>query len=356
MKRLIVLWSLFLVFIVVLSPMLVLAQEDEDVEVEEYVGEEGYCGFSYHSFSYPAGWVVSAEEGVIVVANSEEAASLGLDAEVFEEGQFAVAFFFIPAEMFTLFGMDREIVEEATPEALLQSMVEANIGIAETNDDGIGYSEIMWLEINEETSLPFVQLTGESVDPAESYFFFYEAGEGVYTFAIVGAYKGEFTDYEAELSTILGSIEFMMSSEELTEIYDGDLEIEGCEVVDEEVTTENAEAAIKAVFNGDFDTAAQFICEEELGESSGESALPEGTDLNVSCSKDDDKMNCEIAVSGDAVGGSMTMPIAFDIEDGKLCNPVPGEPEMDLDEVPVVVPTEEPADAPDADATEEAGS
>src|SRR5687768_14044009 len=108
MKRKLLFLTFLLIFVVVISPMLVMAQ-DEDLEMEEYEDEDGAF-----SLAHPVGWVVSLdeEEGALMIANSEEtleAMSSEEDLEI-AEGQFGVAIFFLPLDLLSMMGLDTEVL------------------------------------------------------------------------------------------------------------------------------------------------------------------------------------------------------------------------------------------------------
>ena len=94
----------------------------------------------------------------------------------------------------------------------------------------------------------------------------------------------------------------------------------------DDISTDDAEKAIRAGFEGDFEEANKYICEAEQVESSDAQAMPEGAEIDVSCEKDGDNMKC--SVSGSIPMGEGVDPITLDedvtfsIEDGKLCGEV----------------------------------
>jgi hypothetical protein len=93
----------------------------------------------------------------------------------------------------------------------------------------------------------------------------------------------------------------------------------------DDLSTDDAEKAVRAVFEGDVDEANKYICDDEkLTPELAQS--PEGLEIkSISCEKDGDDMKCDYSISipvegSDPVEISDTLTIA--VEDGKLCGNV----------------------------------
>jgi hypothetical protein len=223
MKRKLLFSTFLLIFVVVISPMLVMAQ-DEDLEMEEYEDEDGAF-----SLSHPVGWAVllDEEEGALMIANSEEtleAMSSEEDLEI-AEGQFGVVIFFFPADLLAMMGVDQELLasEETTPEEIAEAVITLFMEMEgeEEDEDSPVFGEPELLELDEETSIAAVPYAVESQN-LEGAYFFYEVGDGVYALGIAAAPTGEFADNEEALGAILASLELNLSAEDLMEMYMGE--------------------------------------------------------------------------------------------------------------------------------------
>jgi len=95
---------------------------------------------------------------------------------------------------------------------------------------------------------------------------------------------------------------------------------------DAEITPEKAEIGIEALFRGDYETAALYVCDEVIQEAQKSlGSLPEGTKISVdaTCSNKDETMSCSMTLTVSMKGTEPTtqeLPAQeVPIEDGKLC-------------------------------------
>lgn len=89
------------------------------------------------------------------------------------------------------------------------------------------------------------------------------------------------------------------------------------------LSTDDAEKGIEAVFAGNRDEAAKYICEESLPSEEEMSEIPEGFSADASCEEDGDQMKCSVAMSFTLEEGgepqTTTQEVTADVQDGKLC-------------------------------------
>ncbi|MFP4321982.1 MAG: hypothetical protein ACLFTK_05960 [Anaerolineales bacterium] len=83
---------------------------------------------------------------------------------------------------------------------------------------------------------------------------------------------------------------------------------------------DNAEIAVRAAFEGDTDTANDYICPEEHLEDEDVAALANLTVEDVACDDpEDNTIQCELSLTVPNTGTTYTQEATFGISDGHLC-------------------------------------
>ncbi|NLX11213.1 MAG: hypothetical protein GXY36_16315 [Chloroflexi bacterium] len=245
MKRLL---SMVILFVLVLTPLSVWAQDDE-LEWEEFTSEDGLL-----TLSYPADWIIQgalAEDPFpsVVIMNTQEAMDRYMDGEEPISGDQLVQVLLLPTEFFTLMGATvepdagaLELAEAFATSFMGATMAEEDMGLdeepeddteaemsatEEAMDDGeLTIGEPEEFEIEEDVTGAYVPVTEGNTEGA---FIVTVVGEGLMAVTFIAAPPGEFTEEQAELGRqIAGSIAFAGTAEDIMNALMGGMgEIEG---------------------------------------------------------------------------------------------------------------------------------
>ncbi len=191
------LFSLLLVFVLVLAPLSVLAQDDDEVELEEFTTEDELL-----TLGYPEGWSIEAndlaEDGVpgVMLANSDEALAAMMAEETetsLAEGQVGIAVLIFPVDILGFMGLAPAEGEELDLAATVTAYFESTM----SEDDETDETELSEAEVvefgpeGEEISAGYIEVTDADVEGAMLLF---ETGDGLLAMVFVGAYPGEYDE------------------------------------------------------------------------------------------------------------------------------------------------------------------
>jgi hypothetical protein len=98
----------------------------------------------------------------------------------------------------------------------------------------------------------------------------------------------------------------------------------------DDLSTDDAEKALRAGFSGDVDEANKYFCDDnKLTEE--EASIMEGIEVkSVSCEKDGDNMKCDYTISLTVEGSEpqeFSSSATIAVKDGKLCGDVSAAPQ-----------------------------
>jgi len=91
----------------------------------------------------------------------------------------------------------------------------------------------------------------------------------------------------------------------------------------DEISADDAEAAFRAVFEGNIEEANKYVCDEQKVDASEVEVpeIPEGVTLDVSCEKSGENMDCTMKLTMPGVDEPMEQTMSIAMKDGKLCDP-----------------------------------
>jgi mono/diheme cytochrome c family protein len=219
--------SLLVVFVLVLTPLAVMAQDSEEIELEEFVSKDGLL-----TIGYPKDWVVEEPDidvsGVpgVGMAPSQDILdrlnSTDEDANL-AEGEVALQAILLPIDMLAF--MDLPVPESggeldilAITDAFGASLTEEDISPpAEGEEPGSKAEEI---DLREGVVAGYMTTTSSQVDGA---LFVFQANDTVLAVVFGGTYPGEFTDeFNSLVQAIAASLEYTGTGEDLMALLMGE--------------------------------------------------------------------------------------------------------------------------------------
>jgi hypothetical protein len=206
---------LLLALMMMAVPVFAQDEEGDDDDVmelptgyEEVVTEDEMLSF----FVPEEGWFYQSEGPTIVLTNSETALDSASDeGYVFQEGEVGVTIVFFPSALMELLGsvMGEEITEESA------------IALFETLFSDVGYtvSEVEIIPQDEEDEEAGTFVTGDLLTENEEEGFVYLLEEeGIFVVAVALFGEGAEAE-ETTVDTILASLDWEYTEEELAELY-----------------------------------------------------------------------------------------------------------------------------------------
>jgi hypothetical protein len=192
MKRL-RLVSLLVVFVLVITPLAVMAQDDE-IKLEDFVSEDESL-----TIGYPEGWAIQENDvsvtgtpGVLM-ANSEDtlATMLGNSTDPnLSEGQEGIAVLLLPVDLLAFMG-----IQVPTGDEPLDILPVADAFFASTmgtgEDPSVDITKAEELPLSDEITGGYIEVKDPTVEGAMIVF---ELKPGVLAVVFAGAYPGEYAD------------------------------------------------------------------------------------------------------------------------------------------------------------------
>jgi hypothetical protein len=215
MKRSVLVVSLVMILSLLVSPLAVLAQDDEKDPAEFVSADELLTA------AYPADWFVSESTDLpgFTVANSEKMLESVTNSEVntvAASGDVSIEVLVLPAEVMGMMGLT--VTEETTLEDLIgmlaEQMAPADTGTEDQTE--VGEPEVIEVgEGDEALEIGKVSMVSQA-DKMDGYLVVAEIGDGIYLLAAAMVYTGELTEeVDATLTDILLSVEYAGTSEDL---------------------------------------------------------------------------------------------------------------------------------------------
>jgi cytochrome c5 len=215
--------SLLLVFVLVLTPLTVFAQDDDEIKLEEFVTDDELL-----TVGYPEDWTIEAndiaEAGVpgVMMANSEDALGSMMAEETetnLAEGEAGIAVLLLPVSLLGLMGIEVPAEGELDLVAAVEAFFTSTLS-EEDQDVEVGEAEeIEFGEEGEEITAAYLEVSDDEVDGAMLLF---EVNDGVLALVFVGAYPGEYSDeLQAVALAVAESIEFEATGDELMALIMG---------------------------------------------------------------------------------------------------------------------------------------
>jgi hypothetical protein len=215
--------SLLVVFALVLTPLAVFAQDDEEIELEVFVSEDGML-----TVGYPKEWIVQEpdleESGVpgIMMAASEDTLSK-LDSEEdtsLTEGEVAIQVLLLPVDLLPLMGFEMpegELDLLVVADTLAASLIEEDEEALPEGEEPENKAEE--IDLREDVVAGYVTVLSPDLEGA---LFAFEVNDGVLAIVLAGAYPGEFTEELNDLAqAIAASLEYAGTGAELMTLLMG---------------------------------------------------------------------------------------------------------------------------------------
>jgi hypothetical protein len=191
-------------------PLAALAQ-DEEIELAEYVSEDGFL-----TVSYPAEWVSEPQTDFpgVLFGSSQEALDRTNENEPTEAGDAAAGVILFPNDFLGLLGV--EMTPDLTQADLTIALAESLTASEESTDpaatpdpeaEAVTTGEPIEIELEDEETITIVPVTDEELGQA-GFIVAYPVGEGI-TLIGIGNAHGE--DYDDELQQLL--LDIVLSAE-----------------------------------------------------------------------------------------------------------------------------------------------
>ncbi len=83
---------------------------------------------------------------------------------------------------------------------------------------------------------------------------------------------------------------------------------------------DNAEKFMKAVADNDADEAKKYVCDDKKDELTGDSGMPEGTEMkDISCEEDGDDVKCSYKFTSEGIP-EQTVSVTLVMDGDKVCD------------------------------------
>jgi hypothetical protein len=215
-----------LILAVLVAPLSVLAQDEEEMELSEYTTEDGFI-----TLMVPSEWAINEQSPAYIFASTEEA----LESDGIPEGEFGVSVLIFPLELISFLGIEPGETLEETGQALVDALInsgddddmdEAEIEATEeaTDEEAADDEEDMDEEMMDEMEVEVIELEDGSEifyvyvddDEAEGGAYFFEPSEGLVALVLTATSPGNYEDNAEMLEEIALSVSVNVTAEELT--------------------------------------------------------------------------------------------------------------------------------------------
>jgi mono/diheme cytochrome c family protein len=219
--------SLLVVFVLVLTPLAVMAQDEEEIKLEEFVSRDELL-----TIGYPKDWVVEEPDievtglpGVGMAPSQDILDRLNSEDEdaILAEGEVAVQAILLPIDLLALMGLTPpESGEELGILAITDTLAASLMG-EDTNPPAEGEepeNKAEEIDLREGVVAGYMKTVAPEVEGA---LFVFQANDGVLAVVFGGTYPGEFTDeFNSLVQAIAASLEYTGTGEDLMALLMGE--------------------------------------------------------------------------------------------------------------------------------------
>jgi hypothetical protein len=214
--------SLLAVFVLVLTPLAVFAQDDQESELDVFVSEDETL-----TIGYPKEWIVweltvedSGVPGVMMAASQDildRLVSTEADGSLVE-GEVAIEALLLPVDLLSLMGFD--MPEGELDLLAVTDMLAASLIGEETQPEGEEpENKAEEIDLREDVVAGYRTVLSPELEGA---LFVFEANEGVLAVVLGGAYPGEFTEeFSSLVQAIAASMEYTGTGADLMTLLMG---------------------------------------------------------------------------------------------------------------------------------------
>ena len=209
-----------LMLVLVVRPLLVVAQDDDKVEVDTSEWVEFTSEDEIFTVMYPPDWFAGSGEGpgsLFIVNNELLLETMETDDPALPGDKVVAVIALLPANMLALMGIELE--EESTSLDLIEgmaAMLQGESADDEEDDTEIGEPEI--LELSDGAEVGVISVKSES-DSFEGFFLAHQTEDGLIFFGLAATYLGEYDEeFEATAIAILDNMEINITAEDLMEM------------------------------------------------------------------------------------------------------------------------------------------
>jgi hypothetical protein len=207
--------SLLVVFVLVVTPLAVMAQDNE-VKLEDFVSQDESL-----TIGYPEGWSIQENDlsvtGTpgVMMGNSEDTLATMLSTETdsnLSEGQTGIAVLLLPVDLLAFMGVQMPAAGEPLDIlSVADAFFAATMGSGQQTTADISKAEE--LALSDEVTSGYIKVKDTTVEGAMVVF---ELKPSVLAVVFGGAYPGEFTDaFNSEITAVAQSLDYTGTGDDL---------------------------------------------------------------------------------------------------------------------------------------------